>query len=108
MQKRPPRDSHLRPRQWLAATLVGAGAVAFGACSSGSSPSAPAPAGARPETSSRPLATGTIASVGPSSMVVTDARTDSQVSVDWSAATTFHETVPASASDLTVGDCVQV
>lgn len=88
--------------------LLGACAVTLGACSS-STTSATSPAGAaKPVSQGRPVASGSIASVSSSSMVVQNARSGSSVTVDWSSSTTFNQTVTASASDLVVGDCAQV
>ncbi len=105
-----PSRAGARPRHssWLEIALVVTGALALGACSASASSSTSSAAATKPASLGRPLASGSISSVGSSSMVVQNARTGGTVTVDWSSATTFDQTVTASASDLAIGDCAQV
>ena len=92
-----------------AIAVVFAGALMLGACSSSpASSSSPATSAATPASRGRPLASGLVSSMSRSSIVVQNARTGSPVTVDWSSSTTFDQTVTASASELAVGDCVEV
>jgi hypothetical protein len=99
---------HMSGKALAVLSVLGAAAMALSACSSsaGANSSTTAPrSSSAPQ--GRPLASGTIASVAGSSMVVQNPRTG-QVTVDWTASTAFNQTVSASGSDLAVGECVQV
>lgn len=76
-----------------------AGSVAQAPKSASPTGAAGAPAAARPGT------TGSISAVNPSSIYVQNPQAG-QVTVDFTAATTFSQTVPATAAALKVGACV--
>lgn len=107
-------------RRWLQASAVAVGIVVLvAACGSSSSTksAAQAPTGGTASTGAgsggtaggagggaRPGTTGKIAQVNPSSIYVQG--TSSQVTVNYSAKTTFSQTVTTASGVLKVGDCV--
>jgi hypothetical protein len=69
---------------------------------------AASPAAARPSgsPSARPGTTGKISAVNPTNIFVQNDQSQSQTTVDFSASTTFSQTITATAAALKVGDCV--
>ena len=91
---------------WRGCPVLAVGALALAGCStSGAATPSSSPTGAG--STGRPLATGTISSIGHESMIVQDPR-NGQVTVSWSEATRFTQTIVGTSSDLSVGECAQV